>query len=70
MWLQLRPHRDCHGLPFGYGAEECIAAGWQAANFDLEEWTGYQGCFGTPSVNNAALAIGLVVFPDRHDWEA
>src|SRR6266699_6531964 len=25
-------HRHCHSLPFGEGAKECIAAGWQAAD--------------------------------------
>ena len=51
-------------------ADEGIAAGRKAADFDLEERPCHQGALGAPSDDPAVLVSALVGFPNRHDGEA
>lgn len=57
-------------MPLGEGFDEGMAATGKALHFNLEERTRDQGAFSPPSFNHGVLAIGLIVFPNCHDWEA
>src|SRR5258708_5092683 len=59
-----------HCMPLGEGVYEGMAATGKALHCNLEKRTHDQGAFSPPSFNHGVLAIGLIVFPNCHDWEA